>query len=454
MGGNSIKASSGINAMIGKDDYQDFLQDTLQSAGNGNDHHAQLPLVETLVSHSATILTWLKDRVGVDLQQTRTRLGGHSRDRTHRPSKGTVGYSVMSAMQQALKPFQENGSLNIFLSTRVTQLMIRSDDGTKNRVVGVHAVRAYENSEEEKLALEARHVVLATGGFAADRGIDSYLAKHCPEFLQMPATFGDFSTGDGIKVATSNIRAGTCYMDKVQIHPTGFVDPADPTSASKILCAEVLRGIGGILVNTEGKRFSNELGTRAYVTEQMFHQVPEYAKNDKEWDSSFPIPTFHLVLDSASAKERAGEHIGFYMWKKLLQPCKGVSELAEKMDVPVMTLTKTLQDYGRHAQKGSDQWGKTVFPTVFSENLEEEDFLVGMVTPVLHYCMGGLTIDKEGSVLDAENQQIIPGLHAAGEVVGGVHGNNRLAGNSLLECLVFGRIIGNKIAISASSDKQ
>jgi aspartate oxidase len=124
------------------------------------------------------------------------------------------------------------------------------------------------------------------------------------------------------------------------------------------------------------------------------------------------------------------------------------------MGVPVMTLTKTLQDYGRDTQNGSDQWGKTVFPTVFSENLEEEDFLVGMVTPVLHYFVGGLTIDKEGSVLDAENQQIIPGLHVAGEVVGGVHGNNRLAGNSLLECLVFGRIIGNKIAISATSDQQ
>jgi succinate dehydrogenase/fumarate reductase flavoprotein subunit len=270
-----------------------------------------------------------------------------------------------------------------------------------------------EQQEQQQLSLEARHVVLATGGFAADRGMDSYLAKHCPEFLQMSATFGDFSTGDGIKVATNNnIRAGTCHMDKVQIHPTGFVDPADPTSGSKILCAEVLRGIGGILVNTEGKRFSNELGTRAYVTEQMLHQVPEYAaasKNDKKWDSSFPIPTFHLVLASASAKERAGEHICFYMWKKLLQPCKGVSELAEKMGVPVMTLTKTLQDYGRDMQKGSDQWGKTVFPAVFSENLEEEDFLVGMVTPVLHYCMGGLTIDKEGSVIDAKNQQIIPG---------------------------------------------
>jgi succinate dehydrogenase/fumarate reductase flavoprotein subunit len=61
----------------------------------------------------------------------------------------------------------------------------------------------------------------------------------------MPATFGDFSTGDGIKLTTAG--AGTCLMEKVQVHPTGFIDPADPSSSSKFLCVELLRGMGAIL---------------------------------------------------------------------------------------------------------------------------------------------------------------------------------------------------------------
>lgn len=90
--------------------------------------------------------------------------------------------------------------------------------------------------------------------------------------------------------------------------------------------------------------------------------------------------------------------------------------------------------------------GKTSFRGVPQEKLAEEVFYAGTVTPVLHYCMGGLTIDKEGNVLD-EQGGIILGLHSAGEVSGGVHGDNRLGGNSLLECTVFGTIVGKKIPI-------
>jgi hypothetical protein len=117
--------------------------------------------------------------------------------------------------------------------------------------------------EDIELLLPARHVVLATGGFAADRGSVSYPAENAPQYLEMPATVGTFSTGDGNRMATS-IGAGKNDMEKIQIHPTDFVDPADPLNPSKILCAEVMRGVGGILLNDKGQRFCNELATRDY----------------------------------------------------------------------------------------------------------------------------------------------------------------------------------------------
>ena len=73
---------------------------------------------------------------------------------------------------------------------------------------------------------------------------------------------------------------------------------------------------------------------------------------------------------------------------------------------------------------------------------DDESYYAGMVTPVLHYCMGGIRIDDEGHVLNEDGRKV-EGLYAAGEVAGGVHGSNRLGGNSLLECVVFGRRIGN-----------
>lgn len=441
LGGNSVKASSGINACpvlvdgtVAKEEIQLFIQDTIQSAGKG----ANSEVIEKLVSESASALKWLKYRVKVDLLQNRTRLGGHTRARTHRPAKGAVGYSVISGMQMALKPFQESGALEIMTETSLTGLIPSEDENT------VTGVTAKQGSKE--ICLNAQHVVLATGGFAADRANDSYLAKYRPELIQMPATFGNFSTGDGIKLATA-IGAGICLMDKVQVHPTGFIDPEDPSNPSKFLCAELLRGIGGILLNGRGQRFCNELGTRDYIADKMM--LDKYPSTANKNVPSSQTPTFYLVLGSDAAMQGA-EHVGFYIWKNLMQRRKGVNQLAIALDVPVEALIDALTSYQSASTEGKDPWGKTSFPNCFSADLQQEDFLVGKVTPVLHYCMGGITVTMDGNVLD-RNYNPISGLHAVGEVAGGTHGDNRLAGNSLLECLVFGTIIGNKIPIQSAA---
>jgi succinate dehydrogenase/fumarate reductase flavoprotein subunit len=261
--------------------------------------------------------------------------------------------------------------------------------------------------------------------------------------MSFPATAGAFSTGDGITLATS-LGAATRDMDKVQIHPTGWVDPTDPTNPTKILAAELMRGVGGILIDDSGKRFCNELGTRAYVTNQMLKHDKDFATTGT-WNRATAVPTFFLVLASSAAAD-AKRHVDLYSHKGLLTRVEGVDALSHHMGIDSKTIVATLREYQSAASKGVDSFGKTSFRGVPADDIEKEIFFVGKVSPVLHYCMGGIKIDKEGNVI-RENGTTIEGLHAAGEVTGGVHGNNRLAGNSLLECTVFGSLVGQKIPI-------
>jgi aspartate oxidase len=206
-----------------------------------------------------------------------------------------------------------------------------------------------------------------------------------------------------------------------------------------------MRGTGGILLDKDGKRFCNELGTRDYVVGEMLKMCQKTAESlDGNFESVFP--QFYILL-SQEAGKGAGEHIGFYTWKKLLSKAHGIKALAQYLNVEESEIVETLRLYNSNAQDGKDAFGKATFPNPFSDSLDNEEFLVGQVTPVLHYCMGGLQINSMGQVLN-DKGTVIDGLYAVGEVAGGVHGNNRLAGNSLLECLVFGGVIGKNIPLT------
>merc|ERR1719380_141418 len=136
------------------------------------------------------------------------------------------------------------------------------------------------------------------------------------------------------------------------------------------------------------------------------------------------------------------------------------NDLALEMDIAESTLEKTFTDYNTVAAKQTedpdggpydaygggkswDEWGKKFF-----HNLPltlDDEYHVAIVTPVIHYCMGGLEIDANSNVVNMQGAPIA-GLYAAGEIAGGVHGNNRLGGNSLLDCVVFGRVSGKHCA--------
>merc|ERR1712137_452792 len=295
-------------------------------------------------------------------------------------------------------------------------------------------------------------VIICTGGFGADFTLDSLLAQHRPDLLHLPTTNGVHCTGDGIKMGQA-IGAGTIDLEWVQVHPTGLVKPDEPDVKIKFLAAEALRGVGGLVLDANGNRFCNELGRRDYVTGEMWKNTPP----------------FRLVLNEAASQEIIW-HCKHYTGRGVMKLFESGVELAKEMGIDVAVLERTHDIHFEGATKmakypddgpfnaypSGKSWdepsGKTKCGKKFYTNLIDgsavrtEPFYAAIITPVIHYCMGGLEIDENSLVLNKDTGKAIAGLYAAGEVAGGVHGNNRLGGNSLLDWVVFGRVSGRHAA--------
>ncbi|KAJ7099825.1 Flavocytochrome c [Mycena epipterygia] len=429
LGGNSVKASSGINgagsaaqqALDIHDSVEAFYSDTAASAGLDL---ARPTLITALTSNSASAIAWLTGPFGVDLSLV-SRLGGHSVARTHRDKSGAPGWAITSALMKRLTALAaaDDARVEIVKSARVVKLL---EEG--GSVVGVE----YEAAGSVTVA--RGNVILATGGYAADFAPGGLLAQHRPDLLALATTNADHATGDGARLAAALAHpAGLCDLDQVQVHPTGFVDPANPTAKTKFLAAEALRGVGGLLLNASGQRFVNEVERRDVVTAAM-HAAEQGGKG--------PV---RLVLNAAAAAE-VRSHCDFYVSKGLMKRYPDAAAFATETGIPLESVLATFASHGAYASGTQpDPLGKQTFHN--AQYTADEPLHVAIITPVVHYTMGGLTVDAQARVLSAASAAPIPGLFAAGEVIGGVHGRNRLAGSSLLEAVVFGRIAGEAAAL-------
>ncbi|KAF2009540.1 Flavocytochrome c [Aaosphaeria arxii CBS 175.79] len=423
-GGNSIKASSGINGAPTRfqqipDDA--FFSDTVKSAGKAmaSSTPYRENLINTLTNSSKSAVEWLVDEKGVDLSRV-AQLGGHSIPRTHRGAGQTPpGFSIISTLLKSLK---ESPLFHLQTSCTVTKVLQAG-----SRVTGVQYI--CENGAEE----EAHGpVIFASGGFGGDA--EGLLAKYRPDLAGYPSTN---DPRPGTQPLLTAVGAQLIDMEQVQVHPTGFVDPKDPTSALKFLAAEVLRGEGGVLL-LNGKRFINELDTRENVANAITSTQPK-SDSPKQWE-------VQLVLDEG-AYNAAKSHIDFYIFKGLMKKVT-IADLAPGS-------LETIKQYAEAvAGKHSDYLQRTSFANwSLTDPTEESVVYVGTVTPIVHYTMGGVKFNEKSEVL-GEEEKAIEGLWAAGEITGGVHGGNRLGGSSLLECVVFGRIAGDQCAQYISAQEK
>lgn len=381
------------------DNKEDFYQETLKGGGLLNDR----PMLRYFVDHSAIAISWLTEH-GVELTDL-TITGGMSKKRAHRPaSMAPVGGYLVTGL---LKKIQEE-KIDVFNQAKVVKLL----QNEQKEVTGIE-VETVNGTRQ----VAARAVLLASGGFGASKTL---MKKYRPDLVNYKTTNQDGATGDGLVLA-EKVDAQLMQMDFVQVHPTAQTD-TDHT----YLIGEGVRGEGAILVNKAGKRFVNELATRKIVSNAItdLHEDGAYLIFDQGVRDHFKAIEFY-------------DHVG------LVETGQTLSELAEKIGVNADNLAETLAAWNSDvAQHEDPEFGRT---TGMERELDHAPYYAIHIHPAIHYTMGGIHITPETKVLDG-NGNVIRGLYAAGEVSGGLHGNNRIGGNSIAETVIFGRQAGMQMA--------
>ena len=399
-GGNTLRATGGLNAAETtfqdrdgiEDSIQLFIDDTMKGGKNINDPE----LVKYMAENSAEALYWAND-LGADLTVVGL-FGGASVKRIHRPSDtSAVGPVLVKTLLNKIEELK----IPVLYNTKADAILT-DDNGA---VCGVKVT-----DENGTYTINCKAAVLATGGFGAN---SEMVVQYKADLAGFGTTNAASATGDGIAMGTA-VGAATVDMEQIQTHPT--VHPETQT-----MYTEAVRGNGAILVNKEGARFTDEMGTRDVVSAAILEQTDGQA-----W----------LVFDQAvrdSLKAIEG-----YISAGFVTEAAPVEELATAIGADPATLKATMDKVAETVNTGAeDEFGRAGMELP----LTEANFYACLVAPAIHHTMGGLKINTEAQVLK-EDGTAIPGLFAAGEVTGGVHGANRLGGNAVTDIVVFGRTAG------------
>ncbi|MGN1368852.1 MAG: flavocytochrome c [Aristaeellaceae bacterium] len=388
------------------DSVQLMMLDTMIGGKGIND----LMLVQELAWNSADGIEWLKN-YGIELV-TAGAFGGASVQRIHFPKvdgkKVSVGAYMIPLLETACK---DNENITFLMETTANEIIM-----VNGAAKGVKATGKTGNT----VTVSADAVILATGGFGANLEM---VASYQPALEGFMTTNAAGIQGQGIQMAQA-VGAAVVDMDQIQIHPTVQFDTA-------ALITEGLRGDGAILVNAEGKRFIDEVGTRDVVSAAEIAQPGSYS-----W----------LIVDQAMLDKSSV--IAGYVKKGFVFSGATYEELAAAIGVDAAAFAETMNTWnGYVAAKNDPDFGRVSF----ANPLDTAPYYAIKVTAGVHHTMGGVVIDTEAQVLMADGT-VISGLFAAGEVTGGVHGANRLGGNAVSDFVVFGRIAGENAADLALAD--
>ena len=401
-GGNSNRSEGEMNAAgtkqqkahgITDDTPERFAADTIRGGHGLNDP----ALVKALTENAASAEEWLLD-LGAHFCHRMGRGGGQTRARGHGPCDGSpVGIEIMRVLGERA----DKDHIDMRLNNRVTKILMKN-----GKVSGVQ-VKTPKGME----TINAKAVILATGGFGANHKM---VEKYRPELKGFSTTNHPGATGDGIILA-QQAGAGLTDIEQIQIHPTVI-------KKNGALISESMRARGGFLLNKNGKRFTNELLTRDVVSANELKQ---------------PGGIAYLVIDnSIYSKNKMAQN---YTAEKLMTKCDTIADVAKLIGVDEKVVQASFDQYHKaFDNKKDDLFGR---PEMLIR-MDQAPYFVAEVTPGIHHTMGGVKIDPQAEVLTPEKKPI-PGLFAAGEVTGGVHGGNRIGGNAVADIITFGCISAN-----------
>ena len=408
VGGNTLRATGGMNAAgtpyqealgITDSGVQEFITDTMNGGHNINN----IDLVTTMAENSAAGIDWLTE-IGAPLPNVKA-TGGTEHKYLHAPEDGSA---VGPYIVEKLNAKAEELGITIMLNTTATEIVMK--DGA---AAGILA-----NDEAHDYTINAGAVIIAAGGFGNNFDM---MTQYNPSLAGAVTTNHPGATGDGITMGVA-VGAATVDMEQIQLHPTVYQETG-------LLVTEGVRSDGGILVNAEGNRFCNDMSTRDAVSAAELEQPGSYAY----------IIFDQRVVDGLAATQT-------YINNGLTVQGDTYEELAAAMGLTgdaVTNFVNTMNTWNESVATGVDEaFGRS---NGMDEDLSTAPFYAIKIAPGIHHPMGGLEIDTETQVIDTEGN-VIPGLFAAGEVTGGVHGGNRIGGNAVCDIVVFGRIAGTNAA--------
>ncbi|MFJ9126301.1 fumarate reductase/succinate dehydrogenase flavoprotein subunit [Streptomyces sp. NPDC102340] len=406
---HTVMAEGGIAASMGNvnsgDSWQVHFRDTMRGGKFLNQWRMAELHAQEAPDRVWELETWgaLFDRTG-DGRISQRNFGGHEYPRLAHVGDRT-GLELIRTLQQKIvqlqqQDFKETGDyesgLKVFQECTVTRIL-KDDDGK------VSGTFCYERESGRFFVIEAPSVVLATGGIGKSFKVTSNSWEY---------------TGDGHALALLS-GAPLLNMEFVQFHPTGMVWPP---SVKGILVTESVRGDGGVLRNSEGKRF-------------MFDYIPDvfkekYAQSEEEGDRWYEDPDRNRRPPELLPRDEVARAINAEVKAGRGSPHGGVF-----LDVSTRMPAERIR---RRLPSMYHQFKELADVDITAEAME--------VGPTCHYVMGGIAVES-----DTAAARGVPGLYAAGEVAGGMHGSNRLGGNSLSDLLVFGRRAGLHAATYAAS---
>ncbi len=381
---------------------------TLQTYAGG-DYMGYFDLIQKLTGEALETTEWMAGN-GVVWKDDISTVPGGLWPRTHVP-QGSAGGDYIKAGQAKA----ESLGVKIILDCKGEELIVEND-----RVVGVKA----EKTDGTPVTLNAnKAVVIATGGFGANKEMRKQYDPSLNE--ELGTTNTPAATGDGIFMGQA-VGANLVGMEYIQCLPLG-----DPETGA-------LNGWMGAIgveyyyqVNKEGHRFMAEDGRRDTMTQALLKQTDSMSYVITDTNS-----------EGADGVNLWGDNVEDLVEKGRIFRADTIEELAEQIGLDPAVLKATHDKFNEYVAAGADaDFGRSLF----GDPIDTAPFYASPRMPTVHHTMGGLEIDLNAHVLDADGN-IIPGLYAAGEVTGGIHGSNRLGGNALLDIHVFGREAGKNAA--------
>lgn len=376
---------------------------------DGGDYAGKIEFIEKMCSESLNAAEWLESN-GLVWRDTIVTVPGGLWPRAHVP-QNAAGSDYINTN----KKLAEKMGVEIILNCKGESLIKK--DG---RITGVKAVQ----SNGTQVILNAKKaVVLASGGFAASKEMRKKYNSLLNENLG--TTNNPANTGDGITMA-EKVNANLIGMEYIQCLPLG-----NPETGG-------LNGwIGGIgveyyyQVNKSGKRFMAEDGRRDVMTKALLEQPGSF---------SYVIADSHVTFKDG--KNLWGDDVEKLVADKKIFRADTIEDLAKQIGIDPAVLKQTNDAFNKAVEAGKDnEFGRSLF----GQKMDKAPFYASPRMPTVHHTMGGIEINLDTQVLD-KNGNVIPGLYAAGEVTGGIHGKNRLGGNALVDIHVFGRIAGTNAA--------